>query len=74
MIIYYSTDEWKYVYIRPTVSFTAAGLTWCVSSQIAQKYDTQKEEDLRFWIEERTQMPIGENFTKGLKDGVILCK
>ena len=42
--------------------------------QIAQKYDPQKEEELRFWIEEVTGMSIGENFQKGLKDGVILCE
>lgn len=42
--------------------------------QIAQKYDLQKEEELRFWIEEVTGMSIGENFQKGLKDGVILCE
>ncbi|XP_035769932.1 calponin-3-like isoform X1 [Neolamprologus brichardi] len=41
---------------------------------IAQKYDPQKEEELRFWIEEVTGMSIGENFQKGLKDGVILCE
>lgn len=41
-------------------------------SQIAGKYDMQKEEELRFWIEEVTAMAIGENFQKGLKDGVIL--
>lgn len=43
-------------------------------SQIAQKYDLQKEEELRYWIEEVTGMPIGENFQLGLKDGVILCE
>ncbi|XP_058887685.1 calponin-3-like isoform X1 [Acipenser ruthenus] len=42
---------------------------------IAQKYDYQKEEELRVWIEDVTGMQIGgENFQKGLKDGVILCK
>uniref|UniRef100_A0A4W5JW96 Calponin n=1 Tax=Hucho hucho TaxID=62062 RepID=A0A4W5JW96_9TELE len=41
-------------------------------SQIAGKYDVQKEEELRFWIEEVTGMAIGENFQKGLKDGIIL--
>ncbi|XP_035981371.1 calponin-3 isoform X3 [Fundulus heteroclitus] len=42
--------------------------------QIAQKYDLQKEEELRFWIEDVTGMVIGDNFQKGLKDGVILCE
>ncbi|KAF6729866.1 Calponin-3 [Oryzias melastigma] len=52
----------------------AYGLSAEVKSKIAQKYDLQKEEELRFWIEEVTGMSIGENFQKGLKDGVILCE
>ncbi|XP_029384962.1 calponin-3a isoform X3 [Echeneis naucrates] len=52
----------------------AYGLSAEVRSKIAQKYDSQKEEELRFWIEEVTGMSIGENFQKGLKDGVILCE
>ncbi|XP_033841919.1 calponin-3a isoform X1 [Periophthalmus magnuspinnatus] len=52
----------------------AYGLSAEVRSKIAQKYDLQKEEELRFWIEEMTGMSIGENFQKGLKDGVILCE
>ncbi|XP_062235298.1 calponin-3a [Platichthys flesus] len=52
----------------------AYGLSAEVRSKIAQKYDPQKEEELRFWIEEVTGMTIGENFQKGLKDGVILCE
>ncbi|MFT7809099.1 calponin-3-like [Arapaima gigas] len=50
------------------------GLSAEVKSKIAQKYDMQKEEELRYWIEEVTGMPIGDNFQKGLKDGVILCE
>ncbi|KAJ8397563.1 hypothetical protein AAFF_G00438390 [Aldrovandia affinis] len=50
------------------------GLSAEVRSKIAQKYDTQKEEELRYWIEDVTGMPIGDNFQKGLKDGVILCE
>lgn len=42
--------------------------------QIAQKYDLQKEEELKFWIEDVTGLPIGPDFQKGLKDGVILCE
>ncbi|TNN26925.1 Calponin-3 [Liparis tanakae] len=42
--------------------------------QIAQKYDSQREEELRFWIEEVTGTTIGENFQRGLKDGVVLCE
>ncbi|KAI4900468.1 hypothetical protein NFI96_012710 [Prochilodus magdalenae] len=52
---------------------TTDPLPTLVSPQIAQKYDPQKEEELRYWIEEVTGMPIGENFQMGLKDGVILC-
>lgn len=42
--------------------------------QLAQKYDVQKEEELRFWIEDVTGLPFGPDFQKGLKDGVILCE
>lgn len=42
--------------------------------QIAQKYDPLREDELRSWIEDVTGMPIGDNFQKGLKDGVILCE
>ncbi|KAJ8270325.1 hypothetical protein GJAV_G00113020 [Gymnothorax javanicus] len=52
----------------------AYGLSAEVKNKIAQKYDTQKEEELRDWVEEVTGMPIGENFQRGLKDGVILCE
>ncbi|XP_030630108.1 calponin-3b isoform X2 [Chanos chanos] len=52
----------------------AYGLSAEVKSKIAQKYDPQKEDELRYWIEEVTGMPIGDNFQAGLKDGVILCE
>uniref|UniRef100_S4RFL8 Calponin-homology (CH) domain-containing protein n=1 Tax=Petromyzon marinus TaxID=7757 RepID=S4RFL8_PETMA len=42
------------------------------ASQIAQKYDLQKEQELRAWMEEITGLSIGSNFQMGLKDGVIL--
>lgn len=45
-----------------------------LSHQIAQKYDPQKEEELRIWIEDITGCPIGPDFQKGLKTGVILCE
>lgn len=44
-----------------------------VSFQILQKYDPQKEEELKIWIEEVTGKRLGENFQISLKDGVILC-
>uniref|UniRef100_UPI00398E82A6 calponin-2-like n=1 Tax=Pristiophorus japonicus TaxID=55135 RepID=UPI00398E82A6 len=50
------------------------GLTAEVKNKIAQKYDPQKEEELRIWIEQITGQQIGDNFQKGLKNGVILCE
>ncbi|XP_046883378.1 calponin-3-like isoform X2 [Hypomesus transpacificus] len=50
------------------------GLTAELRNKIALKYDVQKEEELRFWIEEVTGMPIGDSFQRGLRDGVILCE
>ncbi|NWY21287.1 CNN2 protein, partial [Aphelocoma coerulescens] len=41
---------------------------------LAQKYDPQKEAELRTWIESVTGKQIGPDFQKGLKDGVILCE
>uniref|UniRef100_A0A8C2TG84 Calponin n=1 Tax=Coturnix japonica TaxID=93934 RepID=A0A8C2TG84_COTJA len=43
-------------------------------TQLAQKYDPQKEAELRTWIESVTGRQIGADFQKGLKDGVILCE
>lgn len=51
----------------------AYGLTAEVKNKIAAKYDVQKEEELRLWIEEMTGEQIGADFQKGLKNGVILC-
>lgn len=42
--------------------------------QLAHKYDPQKEEELRMWINEVTGRKLPENFMEGLKDGVILCE
>lgn len=42
--------------------------------QLAQKYDPQREQELRLWIEDMTGERLGDNFMEGLKDGVILCK
>ncbi|KAM9349558.1 calponin-2 [Symphorus nematophorus] len=52
----------------------AYGLTAEVKNKIAQKYDPQKEEELRIWIEDQTGATIGPDFQKGLKNGVILCQ
>ncbi|NXI53595.1 CNN2 protein, partial [Chloroceryle aenea] len=41
---------------------------------LAQKYDPQKEVELRTWIESVTGQQIGPDFQKGLKDGGILCE
>lgn len=43
-------------------------------TQIAQKYDLQKEEELRLWIQEVIGRPIGSDFQKELKNGVVLCE
>ncbi|KAM9845289.1 calponin-2 [Aulostomus maculatus] len=51
----------------------AYGLSAEVKNKIAQKYDPQKEEELRCWIEDVTGCCIGTDFQKGLKSGVILC-
>nr|XP_057924727.1 calponin-2 [Doryrhamphus excisus] len=50
------------------------GLSAEVRNKIAQKYDLQKEEELRVWIEDVTGVCIGPDFQKGLKNGVILCE
>lgn len=42
--------------------------------QLAQKYDLQREQELREWIEGVTGRHIGNNFMDGLKDGIILCE
>ncbi|XP_028818390.1 calponin-2-like isoform X1 [Denticeps clupeoides] len=52
----------------------AYGLSAEVKSKIAQKYDPQKEEELRIWIEDVTGCRIGQDFQKGLKSGVVLCE
>ncbi|KAI4786058.1 hypothetical protein KUCAC02_037379, partial [Chaenocephalus aceratus] len=41
---------------------------------MAGKYDPQKEEDLRLWIEDVTGKQVGENFMESLKNGVLLCE
>ncbi|XP_053157969.1 calponin-2 [Hemicordylus capensis] len=50
------------------------GLSAEVRNRLAQKYDPQKEAELRVWIENITGREIGPDFQKGLKDGVILCE
>uniref|UniRef100_A0A3Q0RWU5 Calponin n=1 Tax=Amphilophus citrinellus TaxID=61819 RepID=A0A3Q0RWU5_AMPCI len=44
------------------------------ASQLAGKYDPQKEEELRLWIEDVIGKRIGDNFMESLKDGVMLCE
>ncbi|KAM8844379.1 calponin-1 isoform 2-T2 [Spinachia spinachia] len=41
---------------------------------LAGKYDHQKEEELRLWIQEVTGKRVGEGFMESLKDGVLLCE
>ncbi|XP_019733497.1 calponin-2 [Hippocampus comes] len=50
------------------------GLTAEVRNKIAMKYDLQKEEELRIWIEDLTGATIGDDFQNSLKSGVILCQ
>lgn len=50
------------------------GLSAEVKSKLAGKYDTQKEEELRLWIQDLTGRKIGENFMESLKNGVLLCE
>ncbi|XP_020322629.1 calponin-2 [Oncorhynchus mykiss] len=52
----------------------AYGFSAEVKSKIAGKYDPQREDELRVWIEDVTGCVIGEDFQKGLKNGVILCE
>ena len=42
--------------------------------QLAGKYDNQKEEELRLWIQDVTGKRIGDCFMESLKDGVLLCE
>uniref|UniRef100_A0A3Q3DLC7 Calponin n=1 Tax=Hippocampus comes TaxID=109280 RepID=A0A3Q3DLC7_HIPCM len=60
-----------------TMSFNRGpsyGLTAEVRNKIAMKYDLQKEEELRIWIEDLTGATIGDDFQNSLKSGVILCQ
>ncbi|XP_062310299.1 calponin-1 [Osmerus eperlanus] len=50
------------------------GLSAEVKSKLAGKYDPQKEEELRLWIQDVTGRRIGDNFMESLKDGVQLCE
>lgn len=52
----------------------AFGLSAEVKSKLAGKYDPQKEEDLRLWIQDVTGKQVGENFMESLKNGVLLCE
>lgn len=50
------------------------GLSAEVKSKLAHKYDPQKEEELRLWIQDVTGKKIADPFMENLKDGVILCE
>uniref|UniRef100_UPI00398E684C calponin-1 isoform X2 n=1 Tax=Pristiophorus japonicus TaxID=55135 RepID=UPI00398E684C len=52
----------------------AYGLSAEVNRKIAQKYDPQKDEDIRRWIEDVTGATLPDNLMESLKNGVILCK
>ncbi|XP_032868051.1 calponin-1 isoform X1 [Amblyraja radiata] len=51
----------------------AYGLSAEVNRKIAQKYDPQKDEDLRRWIEDVIGVALHESFMDGLKNGIVLC-
>uniref|UniRef100_A0A4X2K0G0 Calponin n=1 Tax=Vombatus ursinus TaxID=29139 RepID=A0A4X2K0G0_VOMUR len=44
-----------------------------VKNQLQSKYDPQMEGELRDWIKDLTKLGIGQDFQKGLKDGIISC-
>ncbi|XP_041091694.1 calponin-1-like [Polyodon spathula] len=52
----------------------AYGLSAEIKNKLAHKYDAQKEEELRLWIEDVTGRKIAGGFMEGLKDGVVLCE
>jgi hypothetical protein len=52
----------------------AFGFSAEAQARQAAKYDKALEGALRTWVEEKTEMPIGDDFADGLKNGVILCK
>ncbi|XP_066516745.1 calponin 1, basic, smooth muscle, a isoform X2 [Hoplias malabaricus] len=52
----------------------AFGLSADVRNKVRGKYDPEKEEALRLWIQEVTGRVIQDKFMEGLKDGVILCE
>ncbi|XP_051797233.1 calponin-1 isoform X2 [Acanthochromis polyacanthus] len=52
----------------------AFGLSAEVKSKLAGKYDPQKEEELRLWIQDVTGQRMGDGFMESLKDGVLLCE
>ncbi|XP_059901450.1 calponin-1 [Gadus macrocephalus] len=50
------------------------GLSAEVKSKLAGKYDLQKEEELRRWIQDVVGKRVPDPFMESLKDGVILCE
>ncbi|XP_078285805.1 calponin-1 isoform X2 [Rhinoraja longicauda] len=51
----------------------AYGLSAEVNRKIAQKYDPQKDEDIRRWIEDVIGVILPESLMDGLKNGIVLC-
>ncbi|XP_074511793.1 calponin-1 [Sebastes fasciatus] len=50
------------------------GLSAEVKSKLAGKYDPQKEEELRLWIQDVTGKSMGDGFMESLKNGALLCE
>ncbi|XP_053781804.1 LOW QUALITY PROTEIN: calponin-2-like [Desmodus rotundus] len=64
-------DSTNHTTTTPKASATAAEAD--LKNRIQSKYDPEKEEELRLWIEGLMGTSIGPNFQESLKDGAILC-
>ncbi|KAG6610706.1 IQ motif containing GTPase activating protein [Phytophthora cinnamomi] len=49
------------------------GLDAELARKAAERYDYDMENEARAWLEAISEMPIGDDFGEGLRDGVVLC-
>ncbi|KAL4161302.1 hypothetical protein PRNP1_001857 [Phytophthora ramorum] len=49
------------------------GLDAELARKAAERYDYDMENEARAWLETISEMPIGDDFGEGLRDGVVLC-
>ncbi|KAG3087612.1 hypothetical protein PI124_g17795 [Phytophthora idaei] len=49
------------------------GLDAELARKAAERYDYDMENEARAWLEAISEMQIGDDFGKGLRDGVVLC-